>query len=142
MKEKWWVEVYGGYGLGHATAFGYEYFLFTGDVYDVSGNYQKFYVQPSVGFKADELISNFSLKCSLIDFTKLTFLIDGVEVTPSTKAKLFIAPVATLKFPMITESLYGTVQVGLNMATGGEPVFDYEPLMLSAGLIFQIKPKN
>jgi len=142
FKKDWWVEMYAGYGAGNATAFGYDYFLFTGDEYSVSGKYQKIYFQPSIGFQGDELISNLSIKCSMIDFTRLKFLVDGVEETLSVQPKLFISPAATIRIPILGEYLFGTVQVGLNIATGSEPAFDYEPIMASAGLQFKITHKK
>lgn len=148
FKENWCMEVYGGYGLGNASAHGNDidalmfYFLpIFGREYLVEGSYQKFFIQPAIGYKEDKVVSSLSINCSRVAFNQFAVTVDDVKHNTSVNPQIFITPAATVQF-FFTKNVSGLIQFGYAFGLGTHPQYEYQSLLASVGLLAKIKVKK
>ncbi len=138
--DKMSYEIFGGYGRGEGTSYG-TYSWFGSTDINATGNYQRFFIQPSIGSNQNIFNWIVSTRISLVDFENFTY--DGVVANYNSPA-LFFEPAFTGRIHFGKSPIYTQFQTGFSFTTQGDTVYDYQPFQLSfgIGLRFGGKPKN
>lgn len=125
-------EIFGGYGRGEGTSYGY-YSWFSVDEVTATGNYGKFFIQPSIG--SNHRVFNWiaTARLSYIDFEKFTY---DAQTRLYGSPVVFFEPSFTGRVFFGKSPIYSQFQAGLSMTTQ-ETVFDYEPFHFSIGFGFR-----
>lgn len=128
------IEVFGGYGMGKSTHSSQYYFFFD-DVGQkqvvATGNFQRFFIQPSIGTNNRRFNMAATLRFSAVDFTRMEA--EGFVRTPPESPQLFIEPAVTGRFP-IRGNIYGLFQLGVGLSADAESYFKTTPLQASFGI--------
>lgn len=126
------VELYAGYGQGESTTTGQYIFLGLGQQeVIVTGNFKKYFIQPSIGTNNRGFNLSFTPRISFVDFYEFTT--GTIPVEPDEKIALFIEPAVTAKFKL-TPNLDGMFQLGLNFPGSSEVFFDHVPVQAGFGI--------
>jgi hypothetical protein len=128
------VELFGGYGLGTSTHSAQYYFFFD-DVGQkqvvATGNFQRFFIQPSIGTNNRRFNMAATMRFSAVDFTRMEA--EGFVRTPPERPQLFIEPAVTGRFPL-RGNIYGLFQLGVGLSADAESYFKTTPLQASVGI--------
>jgi hypothetical protein len=135
-KNKFYFDIWSGYGLGQAN-----YVNPDGSKLDsVSGNFNRFFIQPGIGFKERNIHYGFVLRFSMLDFSNVTGVISDSPANYGNGNEWFYEP--TLFYKYSYKKIFMTTQMGysLNM-TSHNPHVGYEPLQFSLGIGLRLSPK-
>lgn len=127
-------EVYGGYGRGQAEAFDTYEFFGSGSV-RATGRYNRFFVQPAVGFEAGPLRLNGAVRLVWVDFYEFE---TSRETVPRDAGVVFYEP--ALGLSLGTSGVRFGVQAGVSnsFVDPSDVDFDTVPLWLSLGVQFRM----
>lgn len=126
------IELYAGYGQGKGTTTGQYGFLGLGQQeVIVTGKYNRFFIQPSIGTNNRGFNMIFTPRVSFVNFNE--FQSGLITETPDEGIHLFLEPSLTARFRM-AENLNGMFQLGLNVAMPNDAFFDHVPLQASFGI--------
>lgn len=130
------IELYVGYGGGKGTTTGQYSFLNLGQQeVIVTGKYNKFFLQPSIGTNNRGFNLIFTPKFSFVNYTEFQ---SGVTIEkPDEGIHLVIEPALTARFRM-APNLKGMFQVGLNLPTPNDAFFDHVPIQAGFGIQFHL----
>lgn len=126
------IELYVGYGGGKGTTTGQYSFLNLGQQeVIVTGKYNRFFLQPSIGTNNRGFNLIFTPRFSFVNYTEFQ---SGVAIAePDEGVQFMIEPSLTARFRM-APNLNGMFQLGLNAATPNDAFFDYVPLQAGFGI--------
>lgn len=128
------IEVYVGYGQGKSTTTGqYSFFFPTFGQQEIilTGNYNRYFIQPTIGTNKKGFNISFTPRISAVDFSEFTAGV--VTETPDEKMVIFIEPALTTKF-RLNQHLDGMFQLGLNFSGSGDVYFDFVPVQAAIGV--------
>lgn len=145
LRKRVAFEVYTGVGLG--KGWGTDSTSFSGySSKTLSGKYQRYFVQPSLGVYGSRFEGGFTLRVSALHFRELNLWLDGEEYPISRHTRWFIEPSVTTKYYPYDKRFYILAQFGIcglmteeNVAL--EQDLDYEPFNLTIGLGVKLKRK-
>jgi hypothetical protein len=125
------IEIYGGYGKGFVSN-NYN-FIQSGDRFNAT--YQRWFVQPNVGFRSRYLEGGLSFRFSYLDVTK-TMTDQRVSAQ-----NFYFEPTATIRGGF--ENFKVSLQLGLSKLMGGlDENFDHHPFIFGVGLQFNFGGKR
>lgn len=125
-------EVYGGYGRGQAETVD-EYVFITQQEIRATGRYDRFFVQPALGFEVGPLRMNGAVRLARVNFYEFE---TSRETQRRNNPVLFYEP--ALGLSVGTRAARVGVQAGASVPNQ-DPAdidFDYQPLWLSLGVTF------
>lgn len=148
FNERWCFEIFAGYGMGKGIAYDSNYNLsyyvlpiFNGDNYEATGSFDKVYIQPSIGLKKNDFMWSFSVKLSYVNAKEINISRNDEHWWSGETSQAFFSWVGTGQVPL-WRKIFLSYQIGVNFPIGDDPVYDYEPLMASCGLMIKLKPKE
>ncbi len=132
--NKMFMDIWGGYGIGNVNAVdSLNYVGSSANYNSVQGNYQKFFIQPSFGFKTEDIGIAFANRFSWIDFSGLSHHEAGAPALITQKQQLFYEP--SVVFKVFIKEFYFTTQGGFNIPLGKiDENIRYKALQLSFGI--------
>jgi hypothetical protein len=143
--EKYYFDVFGGYGTGKSSSTDSVAFAFhptTLSGYDInlsSARYNRYFIQPSFGFKKKHFHGAIAYRFSLMDFK--TGVYQGKNIDISRSPVVFLEPAIVLKFPF--EQFVISIQTGISWPMNkADQYFDYVPMIISTGIGFRIGYKK
>jgi hypothetical protein len=127
--------------LGSGTSFSqYSFFTPSFGQKDLvaTGKYNRIFIQPSIGTNSRNFNLAFTPRISIVDYTEFSSNDNDpmnavVTIKPDEKARLFIEPALTGKFPL-AGNLQGVFQLGLAVPLSSDVYFDYIRLQVSVGI--------
>ena len=125
-------EIFGGFGRGEGTAYNSFDKLFGYNPEDIkaTGEYKRFYIQPSIG--SNHRIFNWiaSARFSYVDFEHFT---TGGTTATYNDPVIFFEPAFTGRVNFGKSPIYSQFQAGFSIATQGDSAYDYQPMTVSFG---------
>jgi len=118
-------ECYLGYGNGEAKSYSPDFYGL------VTGSYNRFFIQPSIGAKMDVFEGAFSLRVAYVDMYKIS---KNVEYRRSELNSFYFEPVLTAKVGYKFVKFF--VQGGLSLPIENTLKYTDSPLLLNFGLSF------
>lgn len=140
----WSLEVFGGTGGGNTSGKvnSIPLFLWLTDSFEFDARYKKIFLQPSVGLRDGRFLWNLSAKLNHVKFTKAK-TISGAELKDYGKPDfIFIEPGLKGSTQLFRSRFFWSFEVGTCFPMGYKPSFEYEPIILSTGLMFRLEGKR
>ena len=136
-------EIYGGVGMGKGTGSDSTDFLGLGPVpRKMSGEYNRYFIQPSIGLYKHGFEGAFTLRFSALDFKDLHYRLDGEQHQISQRTRYMFEPALTTKFYPYDQRFYISTQFGIcalmneesQTEMGNSTEIEFEPLQFSLGV--------
>jgi hypothetical protein len=127
-------EFFAGYGKGEGSS--YQEFYFFGDhkVY-ATGKYERFFIQPAIGFTREIFQGSFVARFSHVNFTKFTD--DNATFYVNKHGLVFFEPAFVGRIN-VDKNFFLTFQYGVAIPLSQDEYFDYRIFQLSGGLGFRL----
>lgn len=142
-------EIYGGYGIGKGHGNDFDFGLSVEDS-EVEGQYQRFFLQPSIGFYNSRMEWAFTGRFTGVYFDEVNLFVNGAPQALSKSPRYFFEPSFTLK-SYFNERFYIWTQAGLcaqfkenekdNATLDKFNVQDYEPFQVLVGVGVKLSRK-
>jgi len=142
FNERWYFEMFAGYGLGKGHAFDSSYFMGFKIVREAIGQYQKIFIQTSIGKNRGDLTWTISTKISYIDFTRAHVVVGDEQLWAKRAPTAFCSLIGNVQTPVWRKKIFIRYQGGFNFHISKEPVYDYDPVVASIGLLIKLNQKN
>jgi hypothetical protein len=130
--ESVFIEIFAGYGQGQGTTNNESIFGYT---HNATGKYNKFFVQPAIGFNQRSMHVSFIPRVSIIDFTAFDDGTTRMEV--SKRPQAFFEPAVVGRFNFADNHLFFLYQGGVSIPMANDAYFDHRAFLISAGLGFR-----
>jgi hypothetical protein len=146
FNESWCFEVFAGYGISKGSAYDSAYAnnlifpIVENDKYEATGTFNKIYIQPSVGFRKNDFTWSFSVKLSYVNATEISISRYDMPWWSGEPSQVFLSWVGDGQAPIWKKKIFVHYQLGANVPLGDDPVYDYEPIMGSIGVLVKLKP--
>lgn len=129
-------ELFGGYGFGGGKSYESYYFFQTGTENVVTkADYNRIFIQPSIGTNKKKFNIMFTARVSMVGFTKFT-TDDPAAATKEFKSsgyEIMLEPSLTAR-AHLAGNVRGFFQLGVNRAVNSDVVFNYVPVQASLGI--------
>jgi hypothetical protein len=149
-----YADIFGGYGVGSLNVYRDNGPKDLVDKEWYQGNYQKFFIQPGVAYKLDQLGAvklylGIVHRFSLVDFSRVNGLVAPASNSPASpftfsKSQVFFHE-PSFVFKAIYKNFYLTCQGGVNITfQKTDDLFNYSPLQFSigAGVLLNLKKRR
>jgi hypothetical protein len=135
---KLFYEIYGGYGRGKGTAYDTYDFTSSSPV-KATGEYNRFFIQPSFGMNQKVFNWSVSARFSWVDFVSLNT--DAQPVSIDADPVLFIEPAFTGRINFGSSKIFMAFQTGISFPQTNT-FFEYEPFFASIGMGLRLGGKD
>lgn len=140
FNEQSCFEVFAGYALGKGHAFDSSYFLGYKTEREAAGQYHKIFIQPSIGKNRGNLTWAISTKFSYSDCTEASSTQGEEQLWKGRKPSVFCSLVGNIQTPIWRKKIFIRYQGGFNFHISKVPVYDYDPIVASIGLLVKLRP--
>lgn len=130
------VEAYGGYGQGTST-YRNSYDLFGPQEVIATGNYRRFFIQPSIGTATDFFDAAISLRTCYVNFYQIR---SGDLSLDRTVDGIFMEPVITARLGY--KQVKFLAQMGYSLPLGQDVEMFWQPFLFNLGLIIDLGKKE
>jgi hypothetical protein len=148
LRKRVAFEVYGGYGIGKGHGVDFDFGL-DDEAIDLSGKYQRYFLQPSIGLYTKRTEWAFTLRVSALQFDELSLAIDRTSIQVPNERIYFVDPSFTMRhYTSANKRFYFQTQLGFsaytetnNQATGKFLSADAEPVQFVVGIGVKLSGK-
>jgi hypothetical protein len=136
--ENYYFDTWIGYGLGRADSGDSATIL--NPTHFIKGNYQRFFIQPSLGFRDGNFYSGFATRLSMLNLSDMKGVESGKAITYDSTPAFFIEPTAIGKY--FFGKFYVTSQFGFTFQIGSlNNEVTYIPFHFSFGIGLRLGSK-
>jgi len=129
-------ELFGGYGFGGGTSYESYYFFQTGSENVIlKANYNRIFIQPSIGTNKKKFNIMFTGRVSMVGFSKFTTEDPSAQVKEFRPGKydVVLEPAVTVR-AHLAGNVRGFFQLGVNRPLSADAAFNYVPVQASVGI--------
>lgn len=130
-KEKTFFEVFAGYGKGEGFSAGNIF-----SVENATGKYERFFIQPAIGFNKKTVHFSFVPRISAVDFKE--YSVGSTVYQVNEDPKFFFEPGVITRINAAENMFFFTFQAGLSVCMNSSVYFDYRNFQLATGFGFRL----
>jgi hypothetical protein len=128
-------EVFAGYGKGEGSSYD-EYFFNSSAQVQASGKYERYFIQPTIGFNKKAFHGGFVSRFSFVDFKEFS---DGTTTYVDEKSGIwFFEPAFVGKINTADNRVFFTFQTGLSLPLLRDNYFDHRTFTTGIGIGFRL----
>lgn len=135
--EKLCYEIFAGYGWGEGSSFD-EFEIFgSGDEVRASGKFERFFIQPALGFNKKIMHVSFSSRISFVNMYEFVDETNSI-VYPESDFVVFVEPAVVGRVNVADRRVFFTFQAGASASITGQKPWDHRPFQWGMGMGFRI----